>query len=137
MICRLFNSDDAKFILSLPLCNMNAPDKIVWHHTRNREYTIKSGYHFLRSLRLDKSAQGSRDNIAGHEVKRRVWGSIWKTKLPLKVKIFAWRLCREILHVYASLKNRKIPVSDDCPRCRKAMETTLHAVRDCCFASEV
>ena len=42
----LLGEDDAKFVLSLPLGSFDHNDVLIWDHTRDGEYTLKSTYKF-------------------------------------------------------------------------------------------
>lgn len=39
-----FNREDMGPILSIPLSRTGCREKLVWHHTVNGEYSIRSGY---------------------------------------------------------------------------------------------
>ena len=45
-----FHIDDAKAILSMPLSHRNAADLLMWVHSKDGEYTIRSGYHIARGI---------------------------------------------------------------------------------------
>lgn len=39
-----FNRDDVAPILSIPISKTRCRDKLVWYHTTNGVYTVRSGY---------------------------------------------------------------------------------------------
>ena len=43
MVKCLFNEDDAKLILGIPCTEFNLLDKLMWHYTKNGEYSVRSG----------------------------------------------------------------------------------------------
>ena len=45
-----FHIDDAKAILSMPLSRRNAADLLMWLHSKDGEYTVRSGYHIARGI---------------------------------------------------------------------------------------
>ena len=68
----------------------NERDEMLWALDSSKNYSTKSLYRFLthRGVRLPDS-----DNV-------------WRTKLPLKIKIFLWQLKHDKLQVAMSLKKR-------------------------------
>ncbi|KAK4426615.1 hypothetical protein Salat_1430200 [Sesamum alatum] len=51
------------------------------------------------------------------EVPRGGWNFLWKSKVPGKVKVFAWRLCKKALPTCSNLQRRHCQVHNECPRC--------------------
>ncbi|XWS22129.1 hypothetical protein CRYUN_Cryun29cG0007900 [Craigia yunnanensis] len=41
----LFSSADGIQIAAIPITKINSPDKLVWHFTKDGNYTVRSGYH--------------------------------------------------------------------------------------------
>ncbi|KAK3211829.1 hypothetical protein Dsin_016535 [Dipteronia sinensis] len=56
---------------------------------------------------------------------------MWKLDLPLKLKIFIWKACNDWIPTLANLERRGLKVNKVCPLCRRAEESTLHALWDC------
>ena len=42
------SNDHIRGILAIPICKSEGRNRIVWPNTKNREYTIKTGYHKLK-----------------------------------------------------------------------------------------
>jgi hypothetical protein len=59
--------------------------------------------------------------------------NIWKTKLPLKIKIFLWQLHHDKLQVATSLKNRGWKGAISCCLCGKP-ESARHVFFECSLA---
>lgn len=60
-----------------------------------------------------------------------VWKAIWKMKVPQKIKLFAWRCCRDIIPTKSNLHHRKIPINVGCPLCLMHEETCSHILWGC------
>ncbi|KAB2622478.1 ribonuclease H protein [Pyrus ussuriensis x Pyrus communis] len=54
LVRSLFMEEEARFVLGLPISISRVPDKLIWHHTRNGVYTVRTGY----GLALDLFANG-------------------------------------------------------------------------------
>ncbi|OMO73078.1 reverse transcriptase [Corchorus capsularis] len=66
VISQLFNRDEAKSIVQIPIGPPNIHDKLVWHFTNDGEYTVKSGYRFIhgkkQQLRRETSTSTSQQS---------------------------------------------------------------------------
>ena len=83
---------EAKLIKSLPLCSTPQPDTLVWRSEKLGSYSVKSGYKLLYELHtLDKN------NPQVSESQKGFWKSIWKLKVPGKIKHFLWKACTNSL----------------------------------------
>ncbi|KAL5818508.1 hypothetical protein ACOSQ4_022350 [Xanthoceras sorbifolium] len=61
----------------------------------------------------------------------KVWKHLWKLNDPNKIKVFAWRACKEILPTNLNLSKKGIPVSHLCSFCGLALESSDHALWGC------
>lgn len=80
LLHQLFSSTDRDRILAIPLSFRQVPDKLIWHHTKDGVYQVKSGYH-LASTSIDAATTSD--------------GVLVSLSLPNKVKSFAWRAYQE------------------------------------------
>ena len=60
-----------------------------------------------------------------------------ETKIPNKMKVFAWRVCNDILPTKMNLVNRRIITDASCPICTRFPETAVHVLWDCDAAQDV
>ncbi|XP_042958064.1 uncharacterized protein LOC122293585 [Carya illinoinensis] len=95
-------------------------------------FSVKSAYHLQVSIHDSKSGQGSRPS--NHGV---LWKLLWKLKVPNKVKMFLWRVAKDILPTRANLYRRKIIESPLCPICHSFPKTTAHVLWSCRAAQDV
>jgi hypothetical protein len=65
-------------------------DEVSWAFEKSKNFTTKSLYRFIthRGVRLDNSK------------------NIWKTKLPLKIKVFLWKVANNRLQTATELTKR-------------------------------
>lgn len=60
-----------------------------------------------------------------------IWASIWKLKLPPKVKMFIWKLLNHILTVRVFLRVRLRGIEVSCPICNQREESVEHLFWTC------
>ena len=82
-------------------------------------YTTRSAYNLI----WEEIAGGQKED----------WSmELWKTKIPSKIAIFAWRLCRGRLPTKENLRKRNIQINNMlCPFCSGAMEDESHLFIHC------
>ncbi|KAK6153378.1 hypothetical protein DH2020_013017 [Rehmannia glutinosa] len=126
LISRLFNPSEAKSIYSIPICSTRRGDKLVWHHSKDGKYQVKSGYKISKNLKecSDHTSSSSHRN-------RRIWKWLWALSVPTKNKVFLWRVCHNIIPTKLALAKRGVGLNPMCQRCGLDFETMEHAFRDC------
>uniref|UniRef100_A0A2N9FKU0 Uncharacterized protein n=1 Tax=Fagus sylvatica TaxID=28930 RepID=A0A2N9FKU0_FAGSY len=81
-------------IAKIPLSDRAPPDRLIWHATRDGNYTVRSGYHMLlqnsRNSNPECSCQGVPDPL---------WKTIWASRIPAKA------LLHEHISVSQSMNN--------------------------------
>ena len=98
----------------------NRADRVIWALEKKNLFTTKSLYRFL----TDRG------------VKSRVAGSIWKSKVPLKIKFFLWQLLNDKLQVAVNLAKKGWKGSMICCLC-ECTETADHIFFKCYLAKLV
>ncbi|KAL5571108.1 hypothetical protein UlMin_020705 [Ulmus minor] len=127
---QLFGEDDAILVLSLPLGSFDHDDVLIWHHTWDGDYMVKSGYKFA----IEKKGRVEASNPKPiHDW----WNFIWLLKLPLKVISFAWKLCKDWLPYSISLSRHGMNVNTTCFRCGLGVEFIYFAIWGCIVVKDV
>ncbi|XP_012853612.1 PREDICTED: uncharacterized protein LOC105973139 [Erythranthe guttata] len=108
---------DIDRILEIPLGCGFAKDKWVWHYSPNGKFTVRSCYHMILASSISSDQQrgdrsGSHSGGNSGDLK-----FIWHLDIPPKVRIFLWRLCKNILPTNKELYRRKVSSSPLCGRC--------------------
>ena len=83
LIDRHFYPPDAKLIKSLPLCSIPQSNMLIWPKEKTRTYSVKLGYKLLCECQNEELNQPRISDI-----ERNFWSSIWKIKVPGKIKHF-------------------------------------------------
>lgn len=64
-------------------------------------YTVSSGYMMARELEFSPSVGAS--SSSGGNVFSSIWKSIWRAKVPPKVRIFIWKLSQDVIPTKVNL----------------------------------
>ena len=101
-------------------------DRLCWPWDKTGEYTVKTGYKILcEEEDYDSASTSNYDSVV------KFWRSLWKLKVPGKIKHFLWKACSDALPTKSNLHRRKISPDDLCSRCAKEPETVIHAMWSC------
>jgi hypothetical protein len=95
-------------------------DVFVWEPSANKKFTVKSMY-----LELMKQVGAPPSK-----------GAFWRTKIPLKIKIFLWYIWKGVILTKDNLAKRKWQGSLKCCFCN-SLETIQHLFFDCPLARSV
>ncbi|KAL0310148.1 UNVERIFIED_CONTAM: hypothetical protein Sangu_2458200 [Sesamum angustifolium] len=131
LIRSIFWSVDSDLILGIPLGHLGLEDQIVWHHTKNGIFSVRSAYHLARTL--EERPCSSTSMTAESDW----WRKLWQLKLPSKIKVFTWRACLNALPTAANLNKRLKTESFSCPFCAASREDIIHTLLLCPFARQV
>lgn len=85
---------------------------------------MKNAYRFLR----ESKEEGVDRSISVF------WKSMWKLKVPPKVKDLLWRACSNCLPTKTILRSRHVSIDAVCPYCQSQRETISHCLVECSFA---
>ena len=85
----MFNPADADAIARIKIPTRASEDVLAWHFDRTGTFTVRSAYNLAMQL---KHKQGEEASSSSPNGERNIWSNIWKTRVPAKVKIFAWKL---------------------------------------------
>ncbi|GLT60633.1 hypothetical protein SLA2020_333910 [Shorea laevis] len=121
--------EDVKAIVQVPAGP--SPDRLIWHFTRNGEFTIRSAYQLAR-----KNGFGLFP-LTNFQVSLfpSFLKSIWKLGVPPKIKIFMWKVLTNALPVKANLFHKGIVESPVCGLCGGDDESITHMLFTCQYAA--
>ncbi|KAF1859194.1 hypothetical protein Lal_00009778 [Lupinus albus] len=93
-------------------------DSYEWRHDKFKMYTVRSAYNLLTNLGHDPYIQSNHSHL------------LWKSRAPLKVTSFAWRLFQDRIPTKTALLRRGVSISDKCiilcSFCNEHPEITSH-----------
>lgn len=107
LVRSIFNHEDARRILSIPLSFSRQEDKWMWVEDGKGVYTVKSGYRVL-SRDFSQRLNG---------VPEFKWLKLWNLAIPPKIKNFMWRVMHDCLPTLENLRRRCVDVLPTCQVC--------------------
>ena len=120
-----FHPPEARLIKSLPLSSIPLPDSLVWSSEKSGSYSVKSGYKLLCEL------HNHTNHLQVSESQLGFWKSIWKMKVPGKIKHFIWKACTNSLPTKDNLLKQKTLHESVCPHCAGESKSIVHALWSC------
>lgn len=119
----VFCTEDAKIILSLPLCN-HAEDFLAWHPGPKGIFSVKSTYALgIRICDQQYNCGTACSSSAGTGFQ---WKKIWTLDVANKVTVVVWRLAYNSLQVKMNIARRGVSLDTLCPICLRFDEDSGH-----------
>ena len=132
LITKVFDKDEGKQILSIPLGEVPRKDRLFWAFSTTGVYTVKSGY---RLAKKEKRMGGEEWKEAGTSFGRsgvnQHWNFLWGQSVKHKLKHFIWKCLHGILPVNAVIRERCLKGDYVCKGCGEGPETTEHMLFFC------
>ena len=129
----LFLPQDVKAILSTPINESVAMDRMVWAKEKKGSFTVRSAYRLALEVEAEGGNAGCSDPTKLHDA----WRGVWSMNLPNRIKHFAWKACNGILATKDSFFRRKIMTNNICEECGRHVETAMHLLCFCDRSTEV
>lgn len=112
--------------LGVPLFATVQHDSITWFPSKDGLYSVKIAYHIF----LQKLVDSHQHYVEGD------WGMIWKLEIPLCVRNFIWRACRDCLPVLWCLQMKEVQCSATCVIWDIDLENCWHLLITCSLSRE-
>ncbi|XP_075633561.1 uncharacterized protein LOC142606033 [Castanea sativa] len=129
-----FHKEDAGAIFCMPLSRRHAFDLIIWLHTKNEEYSVRSGYYVARELLRQESNKGECSEEDKGEL---LWRHLWKLHIPNKFKVFGWKVCQNALPTRENLARCKVVEDGCCQVCRLNSKSVAHMLWQCGVTQDI
>ncbi|TQD80283.1 hypothetical protein C1H46_034181 [Malus baccata] len=107
VLSALFSEEEVSMIWSMPISFRLPADRLIWHFYNWGLYTVKSGYNVAWKLVQSPSLSASTSNSDGNSYTK-LWRSVWKAKIPPKVKVFVWKASQSILPTKVNLAKKGV-----------------------------
>ncbi|KAJ8435078.1 hypothetical protein Cgig2_032969 [Carnegiea gigantea] len=111
---------------------MNDPlpkDIFIWHFPANGTFIVRSAYYLACSLKRAKNPSSSSPSFP--------WWTIWNLNVPLRIKLFGWKLSTGALPTCSNLAQRIKDFKMSCNICGALEDNASHALFECPLALEI
>ena len=88
---------EAKATLSIPISPSLLEDALIWAWTKKEDFMVKSAYQVAFKWLAEDRGRGAGGEESNVRKKKEFWTAIWGLNCPNKVKMFMWRVCKNIL----------------------------------------
>jgi hypothetical protein len=132
LIDQNFFQYEGNIIKQTPLIMEPVEDQLMWPHTIDGTYSVKSGYHLLKYW-LDSGSPSSANSYN----QKNHWKTLWSLTTIPRHKVLLWRIIQNTIPVKVALSKRGIVCNTLCPRCFQKEETIEHAFMHCEHASKI
>ncbi|GKE62230.1 RNA-directed DNA polymerase, eukaryota, reverse transcriptase zinc-binding domain protein [Tanacetum coccineum] len=118
---RLYALEESKSIIR-SLVFSNIEDRWSWSLEGSSLFSVKSSRAYIDDLLLSKADAATR----------------WIRILPIKINVFAWKVCLDALPTRCNMSLRGIDISSIlCPLCNRAVENSDHIFFSCSMVRKV
>lgn len=136
LIDNVFLPHEAEIIKRIPI-NTLAHDRVIWAHFSSGIFSIKSAYSLAVVDLQDRDKPGGGESSGGYFMKEIMWQSIWKARVPNKIKIFIWRACKDILPIGNNLFKRRVVPTNMCFVCHKDIDSSCYSIWSCLWSKGI
>lgn len=128
---------DVEVIRSIPLSTRRVDDFWSWHFERTGIFTVHSAYRMIINTKRRREAWlENRESSSEVKQEERNWTSLWKVKVPSKIRVFLWRLARVSIPTGDVRFHRNMADDSSCGLCGEA-DSWRHSLLECRIARSV
>lgn len=89
---------DRDQILKIPIIHETKEDQLMWNHTKDGCYTVRSGYNAIYQWQKEESTEPTTTNCYST-----VWKRLWAIQAIPRHQTFLWRILNDALPVKSNL----------------------------------
>ncbi|GMP54924.1 hypothetical protein CsSME_00019917 [Camellia sinensis var. sinensis] len=120
--------------MTITISSVDQEDSLVWHHTKNGNFEVRSGYQIaMRDSQL-RTSNGASTSV---QQPAKFWKLLWSLPVSPKVRNFWWRVCNNKLATKENLFRCKCTTSQRCPMCGLCSESIEHLLFQCSWTRPV
>ena len=126
--------EDVEIVKTIRPSGTDVKDSIIWMHTKEGQYSAKSGY---KLQRFNTSQTLPSSSNIGNNLLLEVCKKVWKLNSPPKIKHFWWRVAHNAIPTAENLRRRKMVADNTCQLCGERSETTNHLIFNCRISKQI
>ncbi|KAL0313104.1 UNVERIFIED_CONTAM: hypothetical protein Sradi_5709700 [Sesamum radiatum] len=107
LVRKKFRSIDSECILSIPIPSERRPDELIWHSSRQGQFSVRSAYSLSCSLGPKATTSHNLQN----------WNFVWGICLAPKIRLFIWKVCNRAVSTLRNLRQRGVRLAGGCALC--------------------
>lgn len=122
------SDDERHTILNSRYRSITSTDKWLLCYGKWHTYTVKDGYKVAHNVILrdhNKPSSSYSNNL------NPLWKTIWKLKVPNKIRFFMWKIFSDALPTFVNLFKRNSSKTNLCMICKSKPETLPHLFCQC------
>lgn len=108
--------------LKIPISRTSPTNYLIWPHSKDGVYSVKSGYRFLLKTPPTIISRPSTSTSIPNDI----WPLIWNSQVPTKLKHFALKASHNFLPIRETLFRKKTVQTPNCPICLSEPGTIEH-----------
>jgi ribonuclease HI len=134
MLQQFFLPMDIEVITSIPLSTRRMDDCWAWHFEKTGIFSVRSAYRMICNIKRTREAWiEGRATSSNHKEEERAWTSLWKVKVPSKIRVFLWRLAKQSIPTGDVRHRRHMAPDISCGICGQA-DSWRHSLLECNMA---
>jgi ribonuclease HI len=134
---RYFLPMDIEVITSIPLSTRRLEDCWAWHFEKKGIFSVRSAYRMIQNTKRVREAWlEERASSSDHKREEGAWTSLWKIKVPSKIRVFLWRLAKQSIPTGDVRHRRNMAPDSLCRICGHA-DSWRHSLLECNMARSV
>jgi hypothetical protein len=128
---------DIEEITSIPLSTRRLEDCSAWHFEKKGIFSVRSAYRMIQNTKRVREAWlEERASSSYHKREEGASTSLWKIKVPSKIRAFLWRLAKQSIPT-GDVRHRSNMAPDiSCSNCGQA-DSWRHSLLECNMARSV
>ena len=120
---------DAEAVLKFSPSKRMAEDMIAWHPEKSGLFSVRSAYRLALNASKDQCEFPTSSTFPDGQ--HPCWPKIWKSSVPPKVKVFAWKAASGALATEENKRHHHMRVTGHCKICGSELEGVKHALYSC------
>jgi hypothetical protein len=118
---RFFLPMDVEVITMIPLSTRRIDGCWAWHFEKTGIFSVRTAYKMIINIKRTREAWiEEKATPSNHREDEQAWTSLWKVKVPSKIRVFLWRLAKQSIPTGDVRHRRNMAPDISCGICGQA-----------------